>query len=89
MIHCMLIIETVIGNLFSEEKHQVIMDFATFSGSLYLGIRHLIRGIVLPIPNMYKHLKNLICKIYREILGFTKIYKIKIFKILCMYGILT
>lgn len=43
-IHCITIIATVIGSSFNDDKHQVIMDFAILSGSLHLGIRHLIRA---------------------------------------------
>lgn len=54
MIHCITTMQTVIGNSLNEERHQVIIDFAIFSDSLYFGIRHLIKDTRLPVPNKIK-----------------------------------
>lgn len=52
MIHCITIVDTVIGNFFIFAKHQLIMDFSISSDSLVFGIKHLIKFTCLLAANV-------------------------------------
>jgi len=59
MSHWITIIETVIGKSYTNDKHQVIIDFTIFSGNLYLGIKHFTNDTFLPATKN-KNIKKLV-----------------------------
>lgn len=52
-IHCIIVHDTEIGSLFTDDRHQVVINLKVSSGTLYFGIRHLIRDACLVAPIKY------------------------------------